>query len=84
VELLTGTFYPHGRDAQPVKLTEGIKRDEWAHQKRFYEAIRTGGKAPADVAVGCSGALTAIMGREAIYQKRVVKWEEAEIDIQPA
>lgn len=84
VELLSGTFYPNGRDAQPVKLTEGIKRDEWGHQKRFYEAIRTGGKPPADVAVGCSGALTAIMGREAIYQKRVVTWKEMEVDIQPA
>lgn len=59
VELMTGTFYPHGRDAKPVKLAEGIKRDDIAHQRRFYNAIRNGGPNPADARVGCSGALTA-------------------------
>lgn len=82
VELFSGTYYPRGRDAVPVKLAEGIKNDDLAHQKRFYEAIRTGSKVPADLTVGCSGALTAIMGREAIYQKRVVTWDELEVDIQ--
>ncbi|MDZ7636679.1 MAG: Gfo/Idh/MocA family oxidoreductase [Bryobacterales bacterium] len=81
VELLSGIFYPSDRNAQPVKLTEGIKNDDVAHQKRFYEAIRTGSKSPAGFDVACSGALTAIMGREAIYQKRVTTWAEMNVDI---
>ena len=81
VELLAGTYYPGERNAQPVKLAEGIKRNEHTHQERFFNAIRNGGPNPADVRVGCSGALTAIMGREAIYQKRIVTWKEMGVEI---
>lgn len=81
VELMSGVYYPRDRSAQPVKLNEGVTNDPVAHQKRFFDAIRTGSKSPADLAVGCSGALTAIMGREAIYQKRVVTWDEMGVDI---
>lgn len=84
VELMSGTFYPHDRNAQPVKLADDVKNTATAHQERFFEAIRTGSKSPADIAVGCSGALTAIMGREAIYQKRVTTWKEMGVDIAKA
>ena len=56
------------------------ERDD-AHVAAFYEAVRTGSKPPADIEIGASGALTAILGREAIYKNTVTKWADFHIDI---
>ena len=85
VDLSTSMFYARGRRAAPVTLVEkeeapqGPRRD--AHIAEFLECIRTGKKPFADITVGATGALTAIMGREAIYQKRVVTWQEMAVDV---
>jgi myo-inositol 2-dehydrogenase/D-chiro-inositol 1-dehydrogenase len=78
VDLDTGTFYPRERNAQPQKLFEATAQDRLdpSHIGAFYDAIRKGTPNPADITVGATGALTAIMGREAIYQKRVTTWKE--------
>jgi hypothetical protein len=52
-----------------------------AHIAAFYDAIRTGSKPPADVNVGATAALTAILGREAIYRKTVTTWRELGVEI---
>jgi len=84
VDLDPGMFYPRERDAAPVKLTErdaDRERDSNRHIEVFYEAIRTGKKPPADIIVGATAALTAILGREAIYQKKVMSWEDLGVEI---
>ncbi len=42
----------------------------------FFESIRTGKQPPADIMIGATGALTAILGREAIYRKKVMTWQD--------
>jgi hypothetical protein len=42
----------------------------------FFDCVRTGKKPFADIDVAATAALTAIMGREAIYRKRVMTWDE--------
>jgi predicted dehydrogenase len=83
VDLNTSMFYPRrpalGNRARA--LLEAVEEDRDAHIKAFYESIRTGKKPPADVVVGATGALTAILGREAIYEKRVTEWKEFQIDL---
>jgi predicted dehydrogenase len=81
VDLTKGTFYPRARNAQPIVLVEPQQQDRQAHFKAFYEAIRTGKKPFADIIVGASGALTAIMGREAIYRKKVMTWRELGVQL---
>jgi len=84
VDLSTATFYPRGRGATPRVLVEksgGGRPAVDPHLTDFYECIRTGQKPFADITVGASGALTAIMGREAIYQKRVTTWEEMGVQL---
>jgi predicted dehydrogenase len=78
VDLDAGVYYPRERGAQPQKLWEpgGQDRIDNGHVAAFYDAIRKGGPNPADITIGASGALTAILGREAIYQKRVTTWKE--------
>jgi hypothetical protein len=47
----------------------------------FYGCIRENRKPFADVRVGAVAALTAIMGREAIYQRRMVTWKELGVEV---
>ena len=81
VDLNTSTFYPRERDAKPVVLAPEQQEDPHAHTAAFYESIRTGKKPPADIEIAATAALTAIMGREAIYQKRVMTWTEMGVQL---
>jgi predicted dehydrogenase len=83
VDLSAGVYYPRARKSQPVKLVEGAPqrggRD--THIAAFFESIRTGAKPPADLTIGATGALTAILGREAIYRKKMMTWKELGVEI---
>ncbi len=82
VELDTATLYPRARGAQPVVLVEPTQeRLDVQHVAAFYESIRGGKKPVADIIVGATAALTAILGREAIYRKKVMTWDELGVDL---
>ncbi len=81
VDLTNATFYPRARNSQPVVLADPQKTGPHAHTAAFYEAIRTGAKPFADITVGATGALTAIMGREAIYHKKVMTWRKLGVEL---
>lgn len=76
VDLMNATFYPRARDAAPVVLAEPEKTPPHAHVAAFFEAIRSGTKPFADLTVAATAALTAILGREAIYRRKVMTWAE--------
>jgi predicted dehydrogenase len=81
VDLTTATFYARARGAQPKVLVEKSKPEPDAHISAFFESIRTGKKPPADIVIGATAALTSIMGREAIYRKRVMTWQEMGVEL---
>lgn len=81
VSLDTCKFYPLGKGAQPVALSEPQKEQDAPHIAAFYAAIRTGAKPPADLKIGVTAALTAIMGREAIYGRKVVTWSDLGVSV---
>ncbi len=83
VDIGGATFYPRARGAKPVVLVEpgGARPTGEPHIAAFYECIRTGAKPPADITIGATGALTAILGREAIYRKRVMTWSDLGVNI---
>ena len=77
LDMDTATFYPHGKAAEPRKLFEPEAENlDLAHVTAFYEAIRGGAPVPCGIEEGARGALTAILGREAIYQKKVMNWKD--------
>jgi predicted dehydrogenase len=82
VDVQSGVFYPRDMNAKPETIAEPAeeKIDLW-HVEAFYESIRTGKKPPCDLETGARAALTAILGREAIYQKRVTQWSEFGADL---
>jgi len=83
VDLMAGTFHSHEQGVEPVqyaKAAEG-RPERDPHIQAFYESIRTGAKSPADITVGATAALTAILGREAIYRKRTMHWKELRVAV---
>ena len=81
VSLDTCKFYPIEKGAEPVTLSQPTQEDDAPHIAAFYEAIRTGAKSPADLTIGATAALTAIMGREAIYGRKVVTWADLGVTV---
>lgn len=82
VDVLASVYYPRERKAAPRKLVESVpERSGDAHVAAFLEAVRTGVPPAADITVGATAALTAILGREAIYGRRVAEWREFEVDL---
>jgi hypothetical protein len=70
-----------GRGQQPVVLSTPDREDDLPHFAAFFNAIRTGSDVPADIRVGATAALTAILGREAIYKSKLMTWEELGVQI---
>ena len=71
------TFYDIYGDSEPSehKGPEGLDLTVAAHDD-FVTAIRENRKPLADIEVAAVAALTGIMGRESIYQRRMVTWDE--------
>ena len=85
VDLSSGTFYPREPKGPPVKLVEGERGERTPgrqdnHIGGFFEAIRTGTKTTADLRVGCTAALTSVLGREAIYRKKMMTWADLGVE----
>lgn len=76
------TFYDIYGNSEPVEhnAVEGLDLTEEAHND-FVRAIRENRRPIADVEVAATAALTGIMGREAIYQRRMITWDEMGVTV---
>ena len=76
------TFYDMQGEQQPLELVPAEAQDakDFAMQS-FYECIRDGKQPFADIKVGATAALTAILGREAIYKGASVNWDDLGVRI---
>jgi myo-inositol 2-dehydrogenase / D-chiro-inositol 1-dehydrogenase len=77
VDLMGDTsVYPLDGSTPPYELVPKQEENPHEHVRAFFNSIRTGAPVPADVIVGATGALTAIMGHRAIVQNTVVEWKD--------
>ena len=69
-------------DQEPVEHKEAgdVNLTEIAHNE-FFQAIREKTKSTVGIEVAAVSALTVIMGREAIYQRRMVTWDEMGVSV---
>jgi predicted dehydrogenase len=82
VDLLYSTMmYPMARDAQPVALAEKQQEAQHAHITAFYDSITKGTPSPADITIGATAALTAILGHEAMVKEKVVNWSDLGVEL---
>ena len=82
VDLMGGaTFHPINRDDKTVVLAE--KQDEYAHAHitAFYAAVVKGEPSPANITIGATAALTAILGHEAMVRGSVVNWSDLGVEL---
>jgi predicted dehydrogenase len=83
VDLLNGTNL-YLRGSQNAELTPlAPKQEEPPHEHTavFFNCIRTGAKSNADIVVGATAALTAIMGHDACLKKKIINWSDFGIDL---
>lgn len=78
VDVSGAMYYRRGRGAKPEPIpAPAAERDtREPHVAAFFESIRTGKPPVVGIEIGATAALTAILGREAIYRRRVVEWSE--------
>ena len=62
-------------------LAEKAEEKGDAHIRAFYDCVRKGAKSPADVIIGATAALTAILGNEVCRQGKVVEWKDLGVDV---
>jgi myo-inositol 2-dehydrogenase/D-chiro-inositol 1-dehydrogenase len=81
VELLysTNMFSIDGKDG--VVLAEKTEEKGDAHIRAFYDCVRKGAKSPADIIIGATAALTAILGNEVCRQNKVIEWKDLGVDV---
>ena len=76
------TFYDMHGDSEPLELVpKNLQEAEDFAMSDFYGCIREKRQPFADVRVGAVAALTAIMGREAIYKRRMITWKELGVEV---
>ncbi len=83
VDVDKAMYYPRAKGAQPVVLADATAREnlDLLHIGAFYEAIKSGKPVPAGIQEGATGALTAIMGRDAIYRKKMLSWKDLGVSL---
>jgi hypothetical protein len=83
VDLMYSTnMYPLGKGktaGEPLAAKQ--EEPPHAHTTTFYDCILNGAKNPADITVGATGALTAILGHDAMTKQKVVNWSDFNIQL---
>jgi len=75
------TLHTLGRDGQAVDFVPKQQEEPHAHLMAFFDAITKGGALPADITIGATAALTAILGHEAMSHRAVVEWSSFGIEL---
>jgi myo-inositol 2-dehydrogenase / D-chiro-inositol 1-dehydrogenase len=81
VDLLNATFYPLGAGDAPTVLAPKVEEPRDAHIAAFYDCVQNGAKSPADITIGATAALTAILANETCVQEKVVTWKSLGVEI---
>ncbi|MBI3694235.1 MAG: hypothetical protein HY238_05270 [Acidobacteria bacterium] len=76
-----GILYEHHAEQARPLLTPALQQAKENAMSEFYACIRENRKPFAGIEVAATAALTAIMGREAIYKGRSVTWKELGVSV---
>jgi myo-inositol 2-dehydrogenase / D-chiro-inositol 1-dehydrogenase len=77
----SASFYDVYGETEPRDLLPAGTSDKDTATADFFACIREKRQPFADIRVGAVAALTAIMGREAIYKRRSVTWKELGVEV---
>lgn len=78
----TPTLYPLSGASKPLVIGEKAQPDEpHAHITAFYNSVVNGAKLPADITIGATAALTAILGHTAMTKQQMVDWAGLGVEV---
>ena len=78
----TPTRYALSGDSTPEVLGEKAQPpDPHAHIAAFYNSVINGASLPADITIGATAALTAILGHQAMTRQQVVDWHSLGVEL---
>jgi hypothetical protein len=77
----SASFYDLYSESEPRSLIPAGTGERDTAIADFFACIREKRQPFADIKVGAIAALTAIMGREAIYKRRSVTWKELGVEV---
>jgi len=78
----TPTLYGLSRDSKPEVIAEKpAQEDPHAHIAAFYGAVVNGSKLPADITIGATAALTAILGHQAMTKQQMLDWHSMGVEL---
>jgi predicted dehydrogenase len=78
----TPTLYAGTEESSPSVLAPKPEHeDPHAHIAAFYNSVVNGAKPPADITIGATAALTAILGHQAMTRQQVVDWKSLGTDL---
>ncbi len=80
VDVRSSRLYPLPK-GEPQVLSSAPSLAGEPQLAAFYDCIRKGTKPLVGINVAAVAALTAILGREAIYQKRMMTWKDLGVDV---
>jgi len=81
LNLEKGILYLHGAEPPRELLSREVRDGRENAMSEFCACIREKRKPFADIQVAATAALTAILGREAIYRRRMVSWKELGVEV---
>ncbi len=76
-------IYWRGKETPPEEITAEEVNTTYESVKGFFDCIRQGSRPLVDAETGRTAALTAMLGRKAIYERRVVTWDELLVEGAP-
>jgi myo-inositol 2-dehydrogenase/D-chiro-inositol 1-dehydrogenase len=77
----TAEFYAMKADAPQDLISSELKAKKENSMSDFLDCIRQKRQPYADIKIAAVAALTTIMGREAIYRKRMYTWKEMGVSV---
>ena len=81
VELMNSTTFYSLDGTQQSILSPKVEEKNDAHIVAFYDCIQNGTKSNADVIIGATAALTAILGNEVCLQGKVLQWSDLGVEV---
>ncbi|MCX6619981.1 MAG: Gfo/Idh/MocA family oxidoreductase [Acidobacteria bacterium] len=73
--------YPTDKSVKPYSLAPAVEEAPHGHMAAFYDCITKGGPNPADIRIGATAALTAILGHEAMTRQKVINWSDLGVEV---
>jgi predicted dehydrogenase len=77
----TPTLYARSEASKPETLAPKQEDDPHAHIAAFYNSVVNGAKPPADITIGATAALTAILGHQAMTRQQVIDWKSLGVEL---